>query len=125
MVSHKKLAPWCKNQTRTEEAAGNCCRGHLLRFKMLDSDENNSAICESDGIIRPVSVGMYYRTSDDMNDRFGSLTASCREYTLPRAHQDFVVKLWIQKYDETGPVLESKIFCHLRGGIPRLQPLCG
>ena len=33
--------------------------------------------------------GMYYRTIDDMNEGFGNLTASCQEYTLLRAHQDF------------------------------------
>ena len=35
---------------------------------------------------------MCYRTVDDVND-----AASCREYTLPRAHRDSVVKLWMQK----------------------------
>ena len=70
---------WYK--TRTEEAAENCWRDHLERCKMLDPDEQFSTIYESVGLIRPVSVGMYYRSGDDMNDGFGNLTASCREYT--------------------------------------------
>ena len=56
---------------------------------------------------------MYYSTSDGTNDGFGNLMASCREYTLPRAHKDSVVKLWVQRYTEIGPVLEVKTFCHL------------
>ena len=102
-----------QNQVRTEEAAGNSWRDHLQRFKMLDPHEQFRTICGSAGFIRPVSVGMYCRTSDDMNDGFGNLTASCREKTPPRAHQDSVVKLWIQRYTEIGPVLELKTFCHL------------
>ena len=56
---------------------------------------------------------MYYRTSDDMNGGFGNLTASCREFTLLCAHQDSMVKPWIQKYTEIGPVLDVKTFCPL------------
>ena len=56
---------------------------------------------------------MCYRTSDDMNDGFGNPTASCREFSLPRAHQDSVVTLWTQNYAEIGPVLEVNTFCHL------------
>ena len=33
--------------------------------------------------------------------------------SIPRAHQDSVVKLWVQKHTETGPVLEVKTFCHV------------
>ena len=51
-----------QNQTRTEEAAGNCWRDHIQRFKMLDPDKQVRAINESAGFIRPVFVGMYYRT---------------------------------------------------------------
>ena len=61
---------------------------------MLDLDEQLQTIFESAGFMRSVSVGMYYRTGDDVNDGFGNLTASCREWTLLRAHQDSVVKLW-------------------------------
>ena len=102
-----------QNQTRTEEAAGNSRRDHLQRFKMLDPDEQFCTICESAGFIRPVSVGMYYRTSDFLNDGFGHLTASCREHTPHRAHQDSVLKLQIQRHTEIGPVLDVKTFCHL------------
>ena len=48
-----------------------------------------------------------------MNVGFGNPTASCREYTLPRAHQDSVVKLWTKRHADIGPVLEVKAFCHL------------
>ena len=86
-----------QKQTRTEEAAGHCWRDHLQRFKMLDPDEHFSTICESAGFIGPVTAEMFHRTSDDMNNGFGNLTVSSREYTLHRAHQDSVVKLWFQK----------------------------
>ena len=102
-----------QNQMKSEEAAGNSWRDHLQRCKMLDPDEQFRTIGESAGFIRPISVGMYYRTSDDMNDGFGKLTASCREGTLLRAHQDSVVKPWIKRHTEIGPVLEVKTFCHL------------
>ena len=59
-----------------------------------------------------------------MNDGFGNLTASCREYTLPRAHQDSVVKLWIQKYREIGPVLGVKTFGHLHKQGFEIQVTC-
>ena len=72
---------------------------------MLDPNEQFRKICESARFIRPVSVGMFYRTSDDMNDGFGILTASCREKTPPRAHEDSVVKLWKKIY-------RVKTFCH-------------
>ena len=64
---------------------------------MLYLHEQFRSIYESAGFIRPVSVEIYYRTSDDMNDVFGILTASCREYTQPRAQPDSVVKLWKQQ----------------------------
>ena len=98
-----------QNQPRTEEAAGNCWRDHLQRFKMLDQDEQFRTICDLAGFTRPVSVGMYYRTSDDVNDEFGNLTASRRKYTLLRARQDSVVKLWIQRHREIGPVRNSDL----------------
>ena len=80
---------------------------------MLDLDEQFRTNYESAGFLRPVSVGMYYRTSEDDNDGFGNPTASCREYTLLRAHRDSVVKLWIQKRTEFGPLLDVKTFCQL------------
>ena len=80
---------------------------------MLDPDDQFLTIYESVGFIRAVSVGMHYRTGDDLNDGFGNLTASCRECTLPRAHRDSVVKLWIQKLTEIRPVLDVNTFFHL------------
>ena len=106
------LVPWYKTK-REQEAAGNCWRDHLQRFKMLDLDEQFGTIYESAGFIRAVSVGMYYRTGDDVNDGFGNLTTLRREYTLLRVHRDSVVKLWIQTHTEIGPVLDVKTFCHL------------
>ena len=55
---------------------------------------------------------MYYRTGEDVNDGFGNLTASCREYTLSRTHRDSEAKLGIFKYTEIGPVLDVKVICH-------------
>ena len=80
---------------------------------MLDLDEQFRTIYESAGFTRPVSVGMYYRTGDDVNDGFGNLTTLRREYTLLRVHRDSVVKLWIKTHTEIEPVLDVKIFCHL------------
>ena len=51
-----------QNQTRTEEAAGNCWRDHLQRFKMLDLDEQFRTIYGSAVLVRPISFGMYYET---------------------------------------------------------------
>ena len=47
-----------------------------------------SQTCESDGFIRTVYIGQYFRTVHDVNDGFGGKTGSCREYTLPRDDQD-------------------------------------
>ena len=63
------------------------------------------------GFIRPVSKGMYHRTSEDVSDGFGHLIASCRECSQLRAPQDSVVKLWIHRYTEIGPVRDVKIIC--------------
>ena len=65
-LNPQEVGSLVQNQTRTEKAAGNSWRHHLQRFKMLDSDEQFRTICASAGFIRPVSVGMYWRTSDDM-----------------------------------------------------------
>ena len=97
----KKLVPWYKSKRGRKNSLETA--GVIIR----------RTICESAGFIRPISVGMYHTTNDDMNDGFGNLTASCREYTLLRSHQDFVVKLWIQRYTEIGPVLEVTPLCHL------------
>ena len=110
-VNPQAVGSFVQNQTRTEKAAVNCWRDNLQRSKMLDPDEQFRTICESAGFTRPVSVGMYCTTRDDMNDGFGNLTASCRGCTPLRAHQDSVVKLWIQTFSEIGSVLEVKTFC--------------
>ena len=80
-----------------EEAAGNSWRGHLQRFKMLDPGEQFRTLFESAGFMRPVSVALRCRTSDDVKDGFGNRTGSCRECTLLRTHQNSVVKLRIKK----------------------------
>ena len=100
------MVSWYKTKWG-QEAAGNCWRDHLQRFKMLDPDEQDRTIYESAGFIRPVSVGMYNRTGDDVNDGFGNLTTLRRDYTLLRAHRDSVVKLWTQTHTEIGPVLDD------------------
>ena len=105
----QEVASVVQNQTRTEEAANIWRRDHLQRFKMLDPDEQVRAINESAGFIRPVFVGMYHRIGDDVNNGFWKLTLSCREYTQPRAHQDSVVKVWIQKNQGIGQVLKSRL----------------
>ena len=89
-----------RNQPKTEGAAGQCWRDHLQRFEMMNPDGQRRTVSEEAGFTRPVSKGMYYRTGEDVNDGFGNLIASCREYTLPRTHRDVEVKLWIQKYTE-------------------------
>ena len=76
---------------------------------MLDPDEQVRTIYESAGFIRPVFVGMYHKTGDDVNNGFGKLTASCRKKTLLRAHQDSVGRIWIHTYQEIGPVLKSRL----------------
>ena len=101
-----------QNQARTEEVAGNSWRDHLQRFKMLDPDEQFRTSSESAVFRKPVSVGMYHRTSDDMNDGFGNLTASCRLDTLLCLHQDSVVKLRLSRRAEIGTVLEVKTCCY-------------
>ena len=54
-----------------------------------------------------------------MNDGFGNLIASCREYTQSRIHRNCEVKLWIQKNTEIGPVRDAKIICH--HGRPEIE----
>ena len=82
---------------------------------MMTSDEQLRTVCEGAAVIRPVSEGMYYRTGEDVNDGFGNLIASCREYTLSRTHRDSEVKLWLQKYTEIEPVRGVKSICHHEG----------
>ena len=67
-LNSQEVGSLVQNQTRTEEAAGNSWRDHIQRLKMLDPHEQFRAIRESAGFFGPVSVGMYYRTSDDVND---------------------------------------------------------
>ena len=77
--------------TKPNEDRGCRWRDHLQQFKMLDPDEQFRTICESAGFIRPVSVGMYYRTSDDMTNGFGNLTASRqRVYTTSCSSRFFL-----------------------------------
>ena len=67
-LNSQEVGSLVQNQTRTEKAVGNSWRDHLQRFKMQDPDEQFRAIRESAGFIGPVSVGIYYRSSDDVND---------------------------------------------------------
>ena len=100
-----------RNQPKTEGDAGNCCCDHLQRFDMMNPDAKLRTVREEAGFIRPVSKRMYYITGEGVNDGFGNLIASCREYTLSRTHRDSEVKLWIQKYTEIGPARAAKIIC--------------
>ena len=114
----REIASLVRNQQRTEGVVGNCWRDHLQRFEMMNFDEKLRTVCEEAGFKRPVFKGMYLRTSEDVSDGFGNLIASCRECSQLRAHQDSVVKLWIHRYTEIGPVRDVKIICrHGRHGI--------
>ena len=103
---------WCRPK-RGQRKPPETWRDHLQRFKMLDPDEQFRTIYESARFVRPVSVEMYHRTSDDVYDGFPNLTASCREFSLLRAHRASLVKLWIHEQTEIGPVLGVKTFCYL------------
>ena len=46
---------------------------------MLDLPEQFRSIYETAGFTRPVSVGTYYKTGDDVSYGFGILTAPCRQ----------------------------------------------
>ena len=78
----------------------------------MNPDEQLRTVFEQAGFITPVSKVMNYRTGADVNDGFGNLIATYREHTLSQTHQDSVVKLWIQRFSEIGPVLDVKIICH-------------
>ena len=75
--------------------------GSLVRnqteSKQTAADEQLRTVCEEARFTRTVSKGMYYRTGEDVNDGYGNLNASCREYTVPRTHRNSEIKLWIQK----------------------------
>ena len=65
---------------------------------------------ESAGFMKRVSVGMRYRTIQDLNDGFRDRTGSCGEYTLPREPL-------------IGQILAVKTICHLDlYGIEMLIP---
>ena len=70
-----------RSSPRTQGAAGNCCRDHLKRFEMMTPEEQLRTVSERAGFVRTVSKRMYYKTGEDVDDRFGNLIASCREYT--------------------------------------------
>ena len=103
----KKLVLWYKTtqgQKKPLETAGviicnnsRCWMNNSIQsVNQLDSVDQSRLEC-------------YYRTSDDMNDGFGSLTASCREYTLRRAHQISVVKLPEKDLQRSDQFLKSRL----------------
>ena len=101
-----------RNPTWTQGAAWNSLHEHLKRLKGLDPEVQFRKIWESAGLMRRVSVGMRYRTIQDVNNGFGDRTGSCREKTLPRNDSDSEVELWIKSNTEIGTVLEIKTICH-------------
>ena len=67
------------NPMRIKEAAGNSLHDHL---RGLDPEEQFRKIYESGDFMKRTSVGMRYRTIQDLNNGFGDRTRSCREYTI-------------------------------------------
>ena len=88
-------------------------RDHLEQFKGLEREVQFTQIGESAGFLRRVSVGMHYRTIQDVDDGFGDRTRACRKYMLPRDDSNSVINLWIKGHTEIGPVLQVKTICHL------------
>ena len=63
--------------------------------------------------MRKVSFGEF-RTIHDVDDGFGGTTGSCREYALPRDHQD-CEPYWVDQWthQESVQFFKSKIECCL------------
>ena len=116
-LDRQEVGSLIRSQPMTEGVAGNCWHVHLQRFAMMNPDEQLCTSGEGAGFLRTVSKDMYYRTGEDVNDVYGNIIASCREYTLPRTHRDSDIKLWIQKLSEIGPFLDVKIICHPEGHL--------
>ena len=133
-----------QNPTRTEGVAGNSLHDHLRRFQGLDPEGEVRKVWESAGFMRRITVGIRYRTIEDVNDVFEKRTGSCRNYTLPPDDLDFEIKLWIKDNTDFGPFLEVHTICFfdvngiailipprldtiqfLGGNIPRSKPSRG
>ena len=84
----------------------------LKRFEMLTPEEQLRTVSERAGFVRRVSKRMYYKTGEDVDDGFGNLIASCREYPSSRTNPDSEAKLWMYTYAEIGLVLDVKVICH-------------
>ena len=130
-----------QNPTRTETVAGNSLHDHLWRCQILDPEDQVRKIWESAGFMRRITVGIRYRTIEDVNDVFENRTGSCRNYTLPPDDLDFEIKLWIKENTDFGSFLEVHTIClfdvngiailipprletiqFLGGNIPRSKP---
>ena len=55
---------------RNDEASGDRLRIHHQRFEDLSNEIQITKACESAGFIKRVSIGMYYKTLQDVNDGF-------------------------------------------------------
>ena len=90
----QEVGSLARSSSRTQGAAGNCWREHLQKFEMMTPEEHLRTVSERAGCIRTVSKGRYYRIGEGVDDGFGNLSASCREYILSRTHPDSEAKRW-------------------------------
>ena len=78
----------------------------------MTPEEQLGTVSERAGFIRTVSKRMCCKTGKDVDDVFGNLVASCREYIFTRTHPDYEAKFWMCKYTEIGLLLDAKVICH-------------
>ena len=91
------------------QAARDRLRIHQEKCEKLSSEIEVSQICESAGFMRKVSTIL------PNHSRCGwwiwRKDKSCRQYTLPRDHQDSEPTRWISGHTRIDPVRQVKIMC--------------
>ena len=93
---------------RSDEGEGSRC---VCIFKYLKNWRKKA--CESVGFMRQISVGMLYKTIQDVVDGFEGKTGACRDCTLPREDPKSEIIAWIGGHTTIGPVLQVKTTCRL------------
>ena len=59
--------------------------------------------------MRKVFPGQCFKTIHEIDDGFGCKTGACREYTLPRDHDDSEPVEWIRGFAKIGPVIQVRV----------------
>ena len=97
----RKLAPEEVNTLEktlwTEvQASTNRLRDHEEKFAKLSKEMKVTQTCEIAGFMKKVSRGQCFRTLKDIDHGCGGKTGACREFSLPRDHDDSEPVGWIR-----------------------------